>query len=246
MTIIYHGATPGGGGGGDGPAILQPHVDTGDDILAHWLFDGDLTDEKAAFDLNGTSSYAPLYAATTASPMCADLRGSTSGFSRASLGLLDTHGSFTFACALYLNALPTSGNWKPIVRSSPPAGGSGSANNGRIQVRIHDDGTVFYTHQYDNKISQSYTSTMTFPVGEWVYFAVTRNAAGTAILLRINDTEETETGLTGPNNGGSARFELFEEWDGDDFTGYAYSALFSDEEKTSGQLAAMKATVFPV
>jgi hypothetical protein len=85
---------------------------------------------------------------------------------------------------------------------------------------------------------------MTFPVNEWVYFAITRSADGSAIRIRLNDTEETHTGMTGPTDGGSARFELFEEWDGDDFTGYAYSAIFLDEEKSSEQLAGMKTSVF--
>ena len=51
--------------------------------------------------------------------------------------------------------------------------------------------------------------------------------------------------MTAPNNGGNCRFEMLEEWDGDDFDGYVLSAIFKNKESSIGELLAMYKQCFP-
>jgi hypothetical protein len=223
---------------------IQPH-NVDEDTVAHWSFAGNALDDlgnKAAFN---TGSYS---AGTTPRPYqyaCHDHTAST-GFSYSAQDAdLDTLGPFTFGAALYLDSLPTGGNWRPVVRSSPPSGGTGLNNNHRYTLRIMDDGTLQYQHQYGNKQNVSFTTTMTVPVGEWFYLGLSRADDGLSVNLIMNDTIEVLSGFVNePENGSLARFELFESWDGDDFLGDAFSVIFKNVYTTTGGLHAMKKQVF--
>ena len=223
---------------------IQPH-NVDEDTTAHWSFAGNSLDDlgnKAAFD---TGSYS---AATTPRPYnyACHSHHAGGGFSYSAQDTdLDTLGPFTFGAAIYLDSLPTGGNWRPVVRSSPPSGGTGLSNNHRYTFRIMDDGTLQYQHQYGNKLNVSVVTTMTVPVGEWFYLGMSRAEDGLSVNIIMNDTIETLSGFANaPENGANARFELFESWDGDDFRGDAFSAIFKNVYTTTGGLHAMKQQVF--
>ena len=109
-----------------------------------------------------------------------------------------------------------------------------------------DDGTLQYQHQYGNKLLVSVATTMTVPVGEWFYLGLSRADDGLSVNIIMNDTIEVLSGFANaPENGGNARFELFESWDGDDFLGDAFSVIFKSVYSTTGELLALKNYCFP-
>jgi hypothetical protein len=219
------------------------HVDRA--TVAHWDFDGDALDRtgnKAAFN---TGTYV---AADLPNPSKAECHSHTAatGFSYTSLDSdLDTLDAFTWCAAIYLDSYPTASVWRPLVRSAPPAGGTGSVNNIRYSFRVEQTtGELRFVQQHGNKVTDNYNSTVQVPLQEWCYVGISRAADGTTARLIVNDTVEEITGLTKPDNGGNSRFEMLEEWDGDDFVGDIYSAIFKSTESSSGELLAMRNQVF--
>lgn len=223
--------------------ISAHHVDEA--TVAHWEFNGDSLDStgnKAVFD---TGTYVSTTLPNPNRGECHN-HASGGGFAyNAQDSDLDTLGAFTWGAAIYLDSLPTSSNWRPIVRSSPPSGGTGLNNNHRYTFRIMDDGTLQYQHQYATKQNVSELTTMTVPVQEWFYLGLSRAEDGLSVNIIVNDTIETLSGfVSGPENGANARFELFESWDGDDFRGDAYSVIFKNVASSPGELLAMRNQVF--
>jgi hypothetical protein len=226
---------------------VQPHR-TDANTIAHWSWMDSEYDEmgnKAAFD-SGTYAQATITGGTE-HYTCLDHNGKTAGYRYNAIDSdLDTHGAFTWAACIYLDSGAAGTNWRPLVRSMPPAGGSGSANNTRYSFRIEYDETLKYHHQYDNKVTQfAYHTATTVPIGSWSYVAVTRSADGSTVRVMQDGNITETTGLTAPNNGANSRFEMFEEWDGDDFDGYVLSSIFKNKESSIGELLAMYKQCFP-
>lgn len=225
--------------------IQAHHVD--ENTVAHWPFEADALDDtgnKGAFNsgtfVAGSNIYNPYKFGYH------DHSAQTTGFSYTSFdGDFDKHGAFTWCAAIYYNAYPASNPGEAFVRSSPPSGGTGSTNNIRYRFEPRVAGNVRYIHQYDTKVSEEYTTTATLPLSEWVYIGISRSADGTSGRIIINDTIEEWSGFTAPNNGGNARFEMLENWNGVDFDGSIKTAIFKSVESSPGELLAMKNQVFP-
>lgn len=217
------------------------------DTVAHWIYDTDLSDNTA----NKADLTIGTYDQSLPDDMpnfryCHDHTAQTTehGYTAQDADL-DTLGAFTWAAAVYVTSIAGTNPAPAFVRSETPGGGATSADNIRYRFETRTAGNLRYIHQYGTKNNEEYSTTATLPLNQWVYVACTRAADGLSGRIMINDTIEEFTMSNAPNNGGSARYRMFSDFNGDDLNALVSTVIFKDVETSAEGLKRMRRQVFP-
>lgn len=209
--------------------VPEQHTVDGDTV-AHWSFDGDLTEDVSSFDLLGD------YVGVDIEPgvRYAHFEGATNVAYRAFESTIDPKvlGAFTFAFCVYL----CNDDGTNIARHAQSNGFYPSLNMGTAA-------TTRYLYNGWQDSGSGYTNiatTLAIPLRQWTWVACSYNGVDGGVHRVGNDSQAFSLGPPdgyGSNNG-SWRF-------GDAFNGarsdaIIYSAILKDIECTTEQLNTMK------
>ena len=206
------------------------------DTVAHWKFDGDLTDSGTnSLDLTSGSYYgAPLdFISNT---KCLSMQ--STDIYRQNDATLRIYTAISIAALVYLRSAP--GSNVPILGMGAIGGGTGSSNNYPYSLEVNSDRSLRYIHQWGSKTTHTYDATGLFvPLNTWCWVGFTRDSAGTGITLFLDTDTETTTAASAPTDGVNSDFVIGTKWDSTNLDMCIASVIVKDIEVTN--LAAWRA-----
>ena len=205
---------------------LSPHI-TDADTVAHYLFNGGLTDAgPSGYTISGSyvgASFDPI-----AKTRC--LKAGAANYTAAIPANLRLLAAASGAALVFLRAAPA-GN-VPVLGMFAAGGGATADDNYLYSLEITSTRKLYYFHQYGTKTNTAHTSALTVPLNEWCWVAFTRDNAGTALTLALNAATETATLASAPTNGLGADFHVGTQWDSSRLDAVIGSVIVKDVEVT--------------
>jgi hypothetical protein len=234
------------GSGGGGGLVLSPHtVDV--NTVEHWeLTDNFVADNDPVNHNFDAGTFVPGYLPGSSSKTCyvcpptpaATARGAAS----AALQLTNT---YTIAACVYNPGYPGGAQNQVLWRFAPWDQGSDiEANNTLYDLAMNPlTGVLRVFWENGAGVNNTDTLALTLPEYQWSYVAMVVNADGLGGTVYVNDSSEAFTMSNAATGGTSGELNLGNGNQGDPTRFSFYSLIIKDIAATSGQVAALRASV---